>query len=79
MGEEILYDTAEREERIILVGVATSDTEDVWQSLDELEELGQTAGAVTVAKVVQNRESFHSKTYIGKGKIQDVKDLVIEY
>ena len=61
MGEEILYDTAEREERIILVGVATSDTEDVWQSLDELEELGQTAGAVTVAKVVQNRESFQDR------------------
>lgn len=76
---EILYDTAEREERIILVGVAVSDTDDIWQSLDELEELGQTAGAVTVAKVVQNRESFHPKTYIGKGKIQEVKDLVIRH
>ena len=31
---------------------------------------------MTVAKVVQNRESFHSKTYIGKGKIQEVKELV---
>lgn len=77
MGE-ILYDTAEREERIILVGVATSDADDTLQSLDELEELGQTAGAVTVAKVVQNRERVHSGTYIGKGKIQEVKDLIAE-
>ena len=78
MGE-LLYDTAEREERIILVGVATSDTEDTMQSLEELEERGQTAGAVTVGKGVQNRESFHSKTYIGKGKIQEVKELVEKY
>ena len=75
MAEE-LYDTAEREERIILVGVATEEEEDTWKSLDELEELGQTAGAVTVAMVVQNRERVHPGTYIGKGKIQEVKELV---
>jgi GTP-binding protein HflX len=73
---EELYDTAQSEERIILVAVATADGDDTWESLDELEELGQTAGAVTVAKVVQNRERVHSGTYIGKGKIQEVKELV---
>lgn len=79
MGDT-LFDTAEREERIVLVGVATSqdNTEEVIQSLEELEELGQTAGAVTVAKVIQNRERVHAGTYIGKGKIQEVKELVIE-
>ncbi len=75
MAEE-LYDTAQSDERIILVAVATADGDDTWESLDELEELGQTAGAVTVAKVVQNRERVHSGTYIGKGKIQEVKELV---
>lgn len=75
MAEE-LYDTAEREEKIILVGVATEEEEDTWKSLDELEELGQTAGAVTVAMVVQNRERVHPGTYIGKGKIQEVRELV---
>lgn len=75
MAEE-LYDTAEREERIVLVGVATGEEEDTWKSLDELEELGQTAGAVTVAMVVQNREKVHPGTYIGKGKIQEVKEIV---
>lgn len=78
MGE-VLYDTAEREERIILVAVSISDEEEVRRSLDELEELGQTAGAVTVAKVIQNRERVHSGTYIGKGKIQEVKELVEKY
>lgn len=78
MAEE-LYDTAEREERIILVAVATAEGDDTWDSLEELEELGQTAGAVTVAKVVQNREKVHSGTYIGKGKIQEVKELVARH
>jgi len=72
---ETLYDTAEREERILLVGVATSDAEEVMQSLEELEELGQTAGAVTVGKVIQNRERIHPGTYIGKGKIQEVREM----
>lgn len=72
---ETLYDTAEREERILLVGVATSDAEEVEQSLEELEELGQTARAVTVGKVIQNRERIHPGTYIGKGKIQEVREM----
>lgn len=78
MAEE-LYDTAEREERIILVGVATAENDDTVESLEELEELGQTAGAVTVAKVIQNRERMHPGTYIGKGKIQEVKELVARH
>lgn len=49
MGD-MMHDTAEQEEKIILVGVATAENDDTEQSLDELEELGQTAGAVTLAK-----------------------------
>ena len=75
MGD-MMHDTAEQEEKIILVGVATAENDDTEQSLDELEELGQTAGTVTLAKVIQNREKVHSATYIGKGKIQEVKELV---
>ena len=44
-----MFETEEQKERIILVAVATADGDDTEQSLDELEELGQTAGAVTVA------------------------------
>lgn len=74
-----MYETEEQQERIILVAVATAEEEDTLQSLDELEELGQTAGAVTVAKVIQNRERFHPGTYIGKGKIEEVRELVQRY
>jgi len=74
--EKNIFETAEKEERLILVAVATSDGDDTIQSLDELEELGQTAGAVTVGKVVQNREKVHPGTYIGKGKIEEVRSLV---
>lgn len=71
-----MYETEEQQERIILVGVATAEEDDTAQSLEELEELGLTAGAVTVAKVIQNRERFHPGTYIGKGKIEEVRELV---
>lgn len=74
-----MYETEEQQERIVLVGVATADEEETIKSLDELEELGQTAGAVTVAKVIQNRERFHPGTYIGKGKIEEVRELVHRY
>lgn len=74
--EKKMYDTAEKKERIILVAVATSDGDDTIRSLDELEELGQTAGAETVGKVIQNREKVHPGTYIGKGKIAEVQELV---
>ncbi len=70
------YDFKEIQERVILIGVQTDAEEDVEASLDELEELAQTAGAETAAKVIQNRESVHPGTYIGRGKIQEVKNLL---
>ena len=73
MGE--LFEIKEKEERLILVGVAVNDGDDTAESLDELEELAKTAGAVTVAKIIQNRESVHPGTYIGKGKIEEIRDL----
>ena len=60
------------EERVILVGVQTGENDNVEESLDELGELASTAGAVTVGRIVQNREAIHPGTYIGKGKIEDV-------
>lgn len=72
-----LYDFKEIEERVILVGVQLSDAEDTLESLDELEELAETAGAVTVAKIIQNREAVHPGTYIGKGKIEEVRSLAL--
>lgn len=64
------------EERVILVGVQTNENDRVEESLDELEELACTAGAVTVGRLIQNREAIHPGTYIGKGKIEEVRALV---
>ena len=64
------------EERVVLVGVQTGDNDNVEESLDELEELASTAGAVTVGKIIQNREAVHPGTYIGKGKIEEVRAMV---
>ena len=66
------------EERVILVGVSVEDNDDTEKSLDELEELAKTAGAVTVARVIQNRELIHPGTYVGKGKIDEIKELIWE-
>ena len=52
-----LYDLKETKERVILVGVQADDNEDTEKSLDELEELAQTAGAETVGRIIQNRET----------------------
>ena len=74
-----MIDTGEIEERVILVGVSRQDDDGTYESLDELEELASTAGAVCVAKIVQNREGFHPGTYIGKGKIEELKQAVYEF
>lgn len=73
-----MIDTSEVMEKVILVAVKRNDRDNTEASLDELEELAQTAGAETLAKVIQNRESFHSSTYVGKGKIEEIRLLVDE-
>lgn len=72
-----MIENKELEERVILVAVRTSDRENTEQSLNELEELASTAGAVSVAKVIQNLDRFNSATYVGKGKIDEIKELAI--
>lgn len=65
-------------ERVILVGISAGDSEGEEKSLDELEELAKTAGAVSVGRVVQNRAQIHPATYVGKGKLEEIKDLLRE-
>lgn len=73
-----IYETEDLEERVVLVAVCLGNEQDVYESLDELEELAKTAGAVTVAKVIQNRDSVHPGTYVGKGKIEEIRTLAQE-
>ena len=77
-----MLENSENIEKVILVGVCLDEKDDTKDSIEELEDLVKTAGAVTVAKVIQNREKIHPGTYVGKGKIdleeyQDVDFLSI--
>ncbi len=65
-------------ERVILVGVSLPGQEDVERSLDELAELTATAGAEAVGRMTQARDQFHPGTYVGKGKVEELKDLIWE-
>lgn len=73
-----MIDLKEEKERIILVGVSVSDQDDTEKSLDELAELAAAAGAETAGRIIQSREQAHPATYIGKGKLKELKDLIWE-
>lgn len=73
-----LIELKDIEERVILIGISTEDGDDTKQCLDELEELVKTAGAAAVDKIIQNRESAHPATYLGKGKMDEVKERLWE-
>lgn len=81
MGHEdnsLMIELKKETEKVILVGVSLNDNDHVEESLDELNELVKTAGAVCVGRLVQNREQIHPGTYIGKGKIEELIDLIWE-
>ncbi len=71
----VTYKTEEEKESVSLVAVDVEDGTDVEDSLDELNELAETAGAVAVGRLIQKREAVHAGTYIGKGKIADLKEM----
>ncbi len=75
---ELFENTEQARERVILIGVCTRENENVEESLEELEELADTAGAEAVGRVIQNREAMHPGTYIGSGKIDEVRELAAE-
>lgn len=77
MGRFEPISTAPVPERAILMGVEWRD--DGWpieRSLDELERLADTAGAVTVARMTQRLNRPIPKSYIGSGKVEELKSLV---
>nr|WP_245834531.1 GTPase HflX [Streptomyces aidingensis] len=68
-----------RLERVVLVGVWTSGTAaDAENSLSELAALAETAGALVLDGVIQRRDKPDPATYIGSGKAQELRDIVLE-
>jgi len=83
MGERLVTHAEtqhlERRDRAVLVGVDRGNTE--WpleESLAELERLAETAGADVVAVVTQKMDKPNPRTFIGKGKAEEIMELVKE-
>ena len=72
----IYEENTENRERYILVAVASGDEEAAWDSLDELAELLDTAGGETACQVVQNLPHPDKATYIGKGKAEEIREML---
>lgn len=66
----------ERKEKVLLVGVSEQEGDDTDDSMKELAELAKTAGAEVVGSLIQNRERAHPGTYVGKGKIQEISEMM---
>src|SRR5688500_12501675 len=66
----------EKEEKAVLVGVIQKDQKEheVKEYLDELAFLAETAGAVTVKTFIQKMAHPDSKTFVGKGKLEEIRD-----
>lgn len=71
-----MYQMEREKERMILLGVSLEAQAEAYASLKELEELAETAGAEVVSKVLQNREGIHPGTYVGKGKLEELRELL---
>lgn len=73
-----MYDMDQIKEKVILVGVDTGSEDSVESSLDELAELARTAGAEVAGRLIQARDTVHPGTYVGRGKLLELKDLLWE-
>lgn len=71
-----MTETKVEKERVILLGVALQTSENFDMSMKELASLAETAGAEVVNTYTQNREKYDSKTFIGSGKLAELKEIV---
>lgn len=71
-----MIETAQKQERVLLIGVALQDSQNFAMSMEELKSLAETAGAAVVATYIQNRDRYDSKSFIGSGKIDEIKPII---
>lgn len=67
----------ERPERAVLVAVQLPSRPDTGPLLRELGELAKTAGAEVVGTLTQDRDRFEPGTYLGTGKLEELRELVL--
>jgi len=72
------YDTAQKKEKAVLVALATrwQGKEKTEEYLDELAFLATTAGTKIIHRFIQKSEHPNSKTFVGKGKLEEIKTYV---
>ncbi len=66
------------QEKVILVSVSFHEGDDTQDSMIELAELVETAGAEVVGMAVQGRDSIHPGTYVGSGKLQEIRQMIFD-
>lgn len=71
-----MHENKKIEEKVILVGVNEHEGDDAEDSLEELAELVHTAGASVCGTVMQKLERRHPGTYVGTGKVQEIRELI---
>ena len=71
-----MIETHEASERVLLVGVVLPDTQNATMSMQELANLAKTAGAQVIAVKEQQRDRYDPKTFVGKGKLQELQEVV---
>ncbi len=76
-----MIDTAIRSETAVLIGVVTRDEseERVYEYLDELAFLADTAGAVTKKRFIQKLNNIDPRTFVGSGKLNEISDFIREH
>lgn len=78
IGEQEKKGLRKKPERAVIIGLVTKDQNEqqVQEYLDELEFLAETAGAYTVERFIQKLPHPDSKTFIGKGKVEEIKEFI---
>ena len=71
-----MIETEKQQERVILIGVELQGIENFSMSMEELASLAKTAGAQVVSSYTQKREKYDSKTFVGAGKLEEIKRMV---
>ncbi|MGT2771394.1 GTPase HflX [Streptococcus marimammalium] len=72
-----MLETKKKQERVILLGVSLPNDNNILMSMLELEQLAKTAGGFVIDNLIQNREKYDSTTFIGKGKLEEIKQIII--
>ena len=73
-----MIELKKEEESYILAAVKTSDGDRTEESVQELADLAYTAGARVCGTLIQAREAVHPGTYLGKGKLEELREMLIE-